>query len=116
MNNFIPFICAAVAAISPIDAQLNDFVANYQFVNSSYCVVYGNSALIAVQTQPFFTRSQYNQFKSELEIKITQLFGYEKVIVCTDSDIFYKAKKATGGEMSEQDIAEMIKSAEKRRG
>ncbi len=115
MNTIITCICAVATAFTPVSAELNEYVCAYESVNSAYCVIYGDEVLVTVQTQPFFTRSQYTEFKNKLAEDVKAKFGYASVTVCSDSDLFYKAKKAASMGMSESEAAALIESALKRK-
>ena len=115
MNTIITCICAVAAAFTPVSAELNDYVCAYENVNMAYCVICGDDVLVAVQTQPFFTRTQFTEFKNKLADDVKAKFGYTSVTVCADTDLFYKAKKAAVSGMSESEAAALIESALKRK-
>ena len=61
-----------------------------------------------------FRRSPFLQGRKLAE-DVKAKFGYASVTVCSDSDLFYKAKKAASMGMSESEAAALIESALKRK-
>ena len=116
MKTAIIVAVTAMATCGIFCGELTDFVCGYEGIEQAYCVVYDDIALVAAKTQPFFTRSEKEAFREKLTEDIKEKFGYREVVVSTDSDIFYLAKKACESGLSEEELERLLVSGLKRAG
>lgn len=115
MRLFLMALCVSTIGSGYVDKGINDYILGYDMVIDGGVIVYDNQALVGILTQPFYTRSQAEQYKQELEDALIEKFNFKSVIVSFDTDIIYQVKKAKDREISEQKLKELFNSARIRR-
>ncbi len=116
MKTAIVLASVAMAACGIFCGELTEYVRAYDGIEQAYCVVYEDIALIAAKTEPMFSRSESKAFREKLAADIKAEFSYREVIISTDSDIFYLAKKAEESGLSEEELERLIATGLKRAG
>lgn len=116
MKTAIVLASVAMAACGIFCGELTEYVRAYDGIEQAYCVVYEDIALIAAKTEPIFSRSEAKAFREKLAADIKAEFSYREVIISTDSDIFYLAKKASESGLSEEELERLIATGLKRAG
>lgn len=109
--NTLAALFIAVSMANPFNQSVTDYVSQYSNVIETYCVEYGETAVIAVRTEPFYTRSEAKKFKDGLADAVKYTYGYKTVIVNTDSDVFYLAKKAAGVGLDDEELQQLADKA-----
>lgn len=108
-------LCVSTIGSGYVDTSLNDYILGYDMVIDGGVVVYDNQALVGILTQPFYTRTQAEQYKEDLENALIEKYNFKSVIVSFDTDIIYQVKKAKDTDISEQKLKELFNSARIRR-
>ena len=110
IGSFASLLCALLYA------GLTQFVCAYEGVEEAYCGMYEDIALVAAKVRPMFGRSEAQAYKNALKQAVKEEFSCREVVISTDSDIFYLAKKASESDLSEEEVRRLIGNALKRAG
>ncbi len=116
MNTLMAIVSFASLPCALFDADLTQFVCAYEGVEEAYCVMYEDIALVAAKVRPMFGRSKAQAYKNALKQAVKEEFSCREVVISTDSDIFYLAKKASESDLSEEELRRLIGNALKRAG
>lgn len=101
---------AICAMISPIEIQ--GFVNSCDMVRNSSLAISGDSIIVAVVADPIYLKSERELFMANLAKNVAQEYGFSRVIVSLDSDIYVKLLSAKG----EDEVKKLQQLAIKRGG
>ncbi len=91
----------AIMAIAPTFAfadtnqsqQIVDIVKQNEKVLDAKCVVYQRNCVIALKTEKFVSKAEYDEFKTEIEKTVTEKFNVDKVYVTRNPRIMHAIEK-----------------------
>jgi len=81
------------AAMTLFPAEIEDFVNSDSMVESSECIVYYDTVIVAVKTKPIFFKTERDELIEKLENNVRKRFDAGEVIISFDKDIYYKVTK-----------------------
>ena len=87
------------------ETEICNKVKESEKVKEAQCVVYKNSCVLAIQTEKFATKSEYDVFKTQLQKELTEQFGLEKVLVTRSPKAMHTIAKLSALTESEREKA-----------
>jgi len=81
--------CTALAAVNAQETQIAELAQAHEKVKSAKCIIYQRTCVVALQTEKFANKSEYDQFRQELEKEILQNYNLDKIIVSRNPKVMY---------------------------
>lgn len=91
MKLLMTLIASAVLTIFPSDIE--SLVTSNELVNSPECIVYADTVIVALRTEPIFFRSERLKLTEDLKAGIKERYDVREIIITFDKDIYYKITK-----------------------
>ena len=115
MNTLIWVLCC-MSLLSPICGDINSaVVSEYDNVLSVDTLEYDGNIVVAVRTEPFFTRSSKEEFVDNVSNFLTQKFciNRENISVTFDVDAIYNIRHISSKEDIQKVYSEICKKNQK---
>lgn len=102
---------AAVAFAETQEQRIVSLATKHDKVTDAKCVVYKRICLLAIKTEKFNTKSEYDKYVEELSNQITSQFEVDKVFVTRSPKAMFKLNELSklSEEQRQKEIEEMIK-------
>lgn len=71
----------AANASTDTETQICEYVKNKDKVSKAQCVIYEHNCIVAIKTEKFTSKSDYDTFKKQLEKEIAEKFELDKVLI-----------------------------------
>jgi precorrin-4 methylase len=112
-------IAIAVMSVAPGDVET--LVQNNNLVNDAECIVYADTVVLALRTEPIFLRSERVKLENQIIDEIKERYDVREVLVSFDRDVYYKItridrmrEKGISDNELQPDILELIETARQR--
>ena len=63
------------------ETEICNKVKEKEKIKEAQCVVFKNNCILAIETEKFATKSEYDVFKMQLQKEVTEQFGLERVLI-----------------------------------
>ncbi len=89
------------------ETEINEFVQSKEKICDAKCLVYENNCVLAIKTEKFVGKSEYDNFKEHLQQEIAEKFGLSNIIVTRNPKIFHGVEQLY--KMTESEREEAVK-------
>lgn len=116
MKTLVMCMCvASILAGSGVESEIESLVASHPLVEDVYCLVADEQVLVAITTQPIFSRTERYRLVESIEQVVSENFGLIAE-VSMDYDIIYQAIKVKKQQQVPINVVqELIQSSQRRR-
>lgn len=97
---------ASTCFATDIERQIENIATTNEKVTYAKCIVYCNTAVIAIKTEKFTTRSEYEDYTESVKEQIENNFGIDNVIITRSPKIMHELEKLES--MSEKERTKYI--------
>lgn len=97
---------AAYASTSQ-ETEISKYVENHDKIVTAKCLVYENNCIVAIKTEKFLNKSEYDQYKENLKQELEDKFDFDHIIVTRSPKAMHAIEKMA--DMSESEREETIK-------
>ncbi|MCM1289164.1 MAG: YhcN/YlaJ family sporulation lipoprotein [Corallococcus sp.] len=81
--------CTAFADVSKQETEIAELAQTRDQVKSAKCIVYQRACIIAIQTEKFTNKTEYDQFRQELENEILEKYNLDKVVISRSPKVMH---------------------------
>ena len=96
----------ASAAATSQETEIAKLAQTNEKVKTAKCIVYQRTCVIAIQTEKFTDKSEYDKYRTDLETEILQKYNLDKVIISRNPKVMHAISKLE--KMSESQREEAI--------
>lgn len=86
---FVLLPCTAFATTQQQETEIAALAQANPKVKTAKCIVYQRNCIVALQTEKFANKTEYDQFRQELENEIIQKYSIEKVIISRNPKVMH---------------------------
>lgn len=98
---------ATVCFATNVESEIVALTKKNEKVTDALCIVYKKNCVLAIKTEKFVSKKEYDTFKTELEKEICEKYGLEHVVVTANPKAMHAINKIS--ELSETEREEAIK-------
>ncbi len=81
--------CTALAETNEQETKISELAQAHEKVKTAKCIVYQRTCVIALQTEKFANKTEYDRFRQELEKEILQNYNLDKVIISRNPKVMH---------------------------
>lgn len=96
---------AAAYASTTEETAVCDFVKKQDKVVDAKCLTYENNCIVAIKTEKFLSKSEYDQFKENLKQQLTDKYNFENVIITRNPKAMHAIQEISKLSNSEREKA-----------
>lgn len=101
----VALVPVAAYASEKQEKQVSDFVTKQDKVLAAKTLVYDNNCVVAIKTEKFLNKTEYDQFKENLIKKLSDKFDFEYIIVTRSPKAMHAIEEISKLSSSEREAA-----------
>lgn len=95
----------AFASATAQETEIADLAETHEKIKTAQCLVYQRTCVIAIQTEKFTDKSEYDSFRNDLQTEILQKYNFDRVIISRNPKIMHAIDKLQKMSESEREQA-----------
>ena len=107
-------VILAVVALAPVAAYATtqetdvcDFVKEQDKIVDAKCLVYENNCIVAIKTEKFLNKTEYDKFKEDLKQKLEDEFDFDHIVITRSPKLMHAVEEIS--KMSEKEREQAVK-------
>lgn len=81
--------CTAFASVQQQEAEIAELAQAHEKVKTAKCIVYQRACVVALQTEKFANKSEYDEFCQNLKAEILQQYNLDKVVISRNPKVMH---------------------------
>lgn len=77
--------------------SVGSYVESIESVRSAVCAQDGDTVMVAIISEPIFLKSDRDKLMESIAKKVADEFGFSRVIVSMDTDVYYLISRGSDG-------------------
>lgn len=91
MATLMTIITAIFITVTP--QTVESLIVNEPLIQDVECIVYSDTIVVALKTEPIFTRSERERLTSSIRNAIRNEYDVRELIITYDKDIYYRISR-----------------------
>lgn len=97
--------CTAFASVQEQESEIAALAQSHEKVKTAKCIIYQRACVVALQTEKFANKSEYDEYCQNLKSEILQQYNLDKVVISRNPKIMHAISRLEKMSESEREQA-----------